>query len=175
MLKQILGMGLAGLVVCASPAALAETYWGAMVQTTEFIPDGYEKLSYTSFSGRFGYETGFLGFEGRLGTSMSKDSGSYYGYESTQINYFGSGLVKLNLTMPDPRVKLYAVGGYSLADLEIGDNSETYDGLTFGGGIELYGTEKTALNLEYMRLLDDEDNGVDIEVNTFSLGIISHF
>lgn len=157
---------LAAVLLTASVAASAEPpnlYWGASFGDYEVNQRdvGGDTSSATDFGLRLGYEFGkFLGVEARAGL----DSGGVGG--NSDVDYAG---VFGRFNLPYEKTNIYLLLGASevRVDGESVDDDE-YDPVAGGIGIELYGSERTAITLEYMSYSDESYSGI-------SLGIKHHF
>ncbi len=162
---------LAGVLLIVPPVGFAETpakYLGVSigghelgVEDHEQVPDHTADL--TNFELRFGYFFGdFLGVELRGGRG---DDGDTSPLESPTLTH-ADAYVRLNLPFED--INIFFLGGASAIsyDHAAGDVSES--GPSAGLGIELYGTDRTALTLSYMTRADDAYEG-------FNIGLMHHF
>lgn len=196
---SIRGLALALSLLALTPSAYAGPYWGFELGESKLNVDmdvasiESTDVSMTGLTARLGYALGdYLGVEARVGFTrdnnwvLRDDTGTRLLAGDIEAEHFESILIKTGFS-PADRVKLYLLGGYSKARIDL-DVSEPYSwspkktlsGASYGVGIEFYGTERTALNLEWIRLLDDkvkidEDVKIDAIFNSVNIGIISHF
>lgn len=140
-------------------------YWG--VSIGEYTADQREvgggTENTTDVGVRLGYHFGdFFGIEGRAGV----DTGGFAGDSDADTAYYG---IFGRFDLPFEKVNVYLLAGASEVtfDSEAVDDDE-YDPVAAGVGIELYGSESTAVSLEYMSYSDDAYSGL-------SLGIKHHF
>ena len=146
----------------APAAALAQQppnlYWG-------LVGGGYktENIAGTRYhmsdiGGRLGYHLNdFLGVELRGGTSVAEGNGP-------EVRY-GAAFGRFDL--PFQKLNVYLLAGVS----ELRFDGETVNSSSEGAagvGIELYGTDRTAVGLEYMSYSNDGYAGL-------SVGITHHF
>ena len=169
----------APLTVVADDAFL---YWGVMVgqaQVKGEIPTG-ESFNYdpTNFTGRLGVELGrILSVEVRAMRS-NKDEDALG--EKLEINYLGNAMVKLNIPFGDiKRVNVYGLAGYSAWKLTADSSGDiahdTYDGASYGVGIDLIGDGVNGLNFEYVRYGDYDENGLSYNLDSASIGYFRRF
>lgn len=122
---------------------------------------------------RVGGESGPLGLEVR--GSVGLDSDTKNGIKYKMDNMYG-GYLKLSAPVAT-NVRPYIIGGYtkvkSTAHVDRGlvtvKKSDTSDGGSWGAGLDLAVSDSLALNLEYMRYLN-QDN---MELSGISLGLRS--
>lgn len=189
-------------LLASVPSAYAGPYWGIELGESKLDVDtiftgigSYDTdVSMTGLTARLGYApSDYLGLEARLGFTrdnnwvLRDDTGTRLMDGEVEVERFASILIKAGFN-PAERVKLYLLGGYSNArlDLETKNPSawsvkKTLSGVSYGAGIEFYGTEHTALNLEWVHILDDDDVKIDSDTkidavfDSVNIGIISHF
>jgi len=165
MIKRVL---LAGLLVIAPPYALAERppqYWGVSLGQFE-LDDAQGNVTDTVNIGlQAGYKfTSYVGLELRGGFESGDTSGAL---DQPDLRY-GGGFVRFDL--PYERVNVYLLlgGGQVSFDRASGDVSES--GPAGGIGIELFGSERSAVSLEYINYSSD-----DITYDGISIGFVHHF
>lgn len=169
----------APLTVVADDAFL---YWGVMVgqaQVKGEIPTG-ESFNYdpTNFTGRLGVELGrILSVEVRAMRSNKDEDAPG---EKLEINYLGNAMVKLNIPFGDiKRVNVYGLAGYSAWKLTADSSGDiahdTYDGASYGVGIDLIGDGVNGLNFEYVRYGDYDENGLSYNLDSASIGYFRRF
>ncbi len=169
----------APLTVVADDAFL---YWGVMVgqaQVKGEIPTG-ENFKYdpTNFTGRLGVELGrILSVEVRAMRSNKDEDAPG---EKLEINYLGNAMVKLNIPFGDiKRVNVYGLAGYSAWKLTADSSGDiahdTYDGASYGVGIDLIGDGVNGLNFEYVRYGDYDENGLSYNLDSASIGYFRRF
>ena len=129
------------------------------------------------FGMRAGREFGnYLAVEGHVVAGLDNDSSQ--GVEIS-IDYLAGIYVRGNMFLWDPRARLYALAGVTHGKIttmafNLTDRTTDTD-LGFGFGFEFYGDERNAVNLEFMRYLDGEEDGESFEIDAFSLGYIHRF
>ncbi len=168
------------LLLFAPLTAVAENpnfYWGVMIGQSQ-VKDAVEEFNPTSVTGRLGFDLSrFLSVEARAMASGSDESALG---TKLEINYLGNASVKLNLPFGDvKRVNLYGLAGYSAWKLtaEVGNltGHDTYDGASYGVGIDLIADGVNGLNFEYVRYGDIDENGVEYTLDTASVGYFRKF
>ena len=166
----------------ATVAADEFLYWGVMfgqAQVKGQDPLG-ANFNYdpTNFTGRLGLELGrILSVEVRAMRSNKDEDAPG---EKLEINYLGNAMVKLNIPFGDvKRVNVYGLAGYSgwkLTRDSGGDIShDTFDGPSFGVGIDLIGDGVNGLNFEYVRYGDYDENGLSYNLDSASIGYFRRF
>lgn len=115
---------------------------------------------------RLGFELGrFLGFEARFGmdTGRTQVGGTHL---DTRM---GAAFARLNL--PFEGVDVYALGGAGRVSFNDGTGRTREEWPAAGLGIELYGSERTAIVFEAVRYEGDDDG----DYKAFTLGFKRHF
>lgn len=116
---------------------------------------------------RLGYELNrFLAFEARFGMDPSATR-----VAGTDIDArMGAGFVRLNL--PLKGVDVYVLGGAGRVSFEDGSGGrDSEDGPAAGLGIELYGSQNTAVVIEGVRYEDDDEG----DYKAYTIGFKHHF
>lgn len=116
---------------------------------------------------RLGYELGrFLAFEARFGMDTGSAKTSAGTYLDTR-----QGAVFARLNLPFEGVDVYALGGAGRVSFndDTGRNAEEWPAA--GLGIELYGSERTAVVLEAVRYEGDDEG----DYKAYTLGFKRHF
>ena len=166
------------LLAFSLPSHAANGYAGLSVGDANYQESG-TSLDALSLTARLGLRLNrFIEFEARLATSSSESTGT----NDFQLVYLAGAYAKLNILAPaSSHFSLYITGGgtyvrathgTSLNPVTDNDSSGSY-----GLGIDLFGNEQTALNLEWMRYGDSKigtaDN--DYTLDILSIGIVHHF
>ncbi len=165
MIKRVL---LAAMLVAAPQGALAERppqYWGVSLGTFELEDPNGNITETTNVGLQAGYKfTSFVGLEARGGFESGETSGAL---DEPELTY-GGGFVRVDI--PYERVNLYVLlgGGQVTYDTASGDVSES--GPAGGVGIELFGSERSAVSLEYINYSSD-----DTTYDGLSIGFVHHF
>ncbi len=173
------------LLLTAPMAAFAADeflYWGVMfgqAQVKGQTPLG-TNFNYdpTNFTGRLGMEFGrFVSLEVRAMRSNKDEDAPG---EKLEINYLGNAMVKLNIPFGDiKRVNVYGLAGYSAWKLTSDSNGDishdTFDGASYGVGIDLIADGVNGLNFEYVRYGDHNENGLDYNLDAASIGYFRRF
>ena len=157
-------------------------YWGVMfgqAQVKGQDPLG-ANFNYdpTNLTGRLGIELGrFLSVEVRaMRSNKDEDTPG----NKLEISYLGNAMVKLKIPFGNvKRVNVYGLAGYSswklTADLAGAVQHDTYDGASYGVGIDLIGDGVNGLNIEYVRYGDYDENGLTYQLDAASIGYFRRF
>lgn len=162
-------IALAAALLAAPGLASAEQpnlYFGAAIGGYEVDQEdvGGDVDDATNLDFRLGYHLfDFIGVEARAGGNTGGVSGDSSAPDTRYVGVFG------RFDIPFEKVNVYLLVGASEVELdgETVDDDE-YDPVAGGLGIELYGSERTAITLEYMSYSDNAYSGVN-------LGIKYHF
>ncbi|MCU7929188.1 MAG: porin family protein [Candidatus Thiodiazotropha sp. (ex Codakia rugifera)] len=166
-------------IVCAewfadSSGIEGSNYFGLIVASPQYKEDD----SNADFRGaglilRGGHEfNDFFAVEGHLGL-FSEDT---INGDTHQIDYLASIFARGNLFLFDSRARVYALGGLTRFSGDVpGFNGVDETSLGYGLGIELYGHERNALTLEWIRYADDDIRNVDYKVESINLGYLHRF
>ncbi|NIP71741.1 MAG: porin family protein [Gammaproteobacteria bacterium] len=156
--------------------ARSEPYAGILAGQFDYEETGIE-LNMVGATGRIGYQLApWLGVEARYGASGSDTSGGL----EFEIDSVASALAKFSWGLPgDPRIRLYALAGQSQVEMSATLGSVTVsdddDGSSYGVGVELYGAERDAINIEWVRYLDIDDNGIEYTIDHWGIGYVHWF
>lgn len=143
-------------------------YWGASLgeyRSDKKATDSGTTENTTDLGLRLGYHfSDFLGVEARAGFDVSDvSSGSSVNSNAEYVAVFG------RFDLPYEKTNIYLLLGASEVRIDKDDlDSDDFDPIAGGIGIELYGSERTAVTLEYMSYSEDAHSG-------WSLGIKRHF
>lgn len=146
----------APMLAHAEPPGL---YWGVSFggYEADLRESGGTADSATNLGGRLGFHlSDFIGIEARGGF----DTGGFAGENDTGTTY---AAVMARFDLPFEKVNVYFLAGAS--EVRIDDesvDSDDYDPVAAGIGIELYGSERSAISLEYMNYSDGAYTGVSI-------------
>ena len=160
---------LAAALLAAPGLASAEPpdlYFGASMGGYEVdqINVGGDKNSATNLEFRLGFDVSdWIGVEARGGGNTGGVSGDSSAPKTRYLGVFG------RFNIPFEKANVYVLAGAS--EVEVRGESvddDVYDPIAGGIGIELYGSERTAISLEYMSYSDDAYSGIN-------LGIKYHF
>lgn len=167
----------------APAAAQAEgLYFGGNYSAFQFTDDSIddEIIKPDGVVLRLGIEpTRVFGLEARGGIGLQSDEREFNGGSlEFELDELYGGYAKLGIPLGDA-VTPYAIGGYtrvegSASATVLGvtaSGSETWEDESWGGGLDVNLSESLALNLEYMRYLDKEDQ----ELSAVSVGFRSAF
>jgi hypothetical protein len=166
MMKRIF---LAGVIAATPQLALAErtpSYWAVSLGQFEFTDVNDNVFDTTNLGVQGGYQfLPWLGAELRYGGQAASSDNAL---DSTAINY-GGGFVRFDV--PYKRTNVYVVAGVGGVGYEDADGNSDSDAALAGGvGVELYGTQQSAVKLEFMSY-----SGDDVEYRGVSLGFVHHF
>jgi hypothetical protein len=161
------------LIMCVLSAAVIST---ASFAQTSFTPPSYGAATYSSIKdddvslgaigvkiGAFANENASFELRGQFGAKDDTIHSSGITIDIEVDTVFGAyGRFGGFLT---PTVYPYAILGYTMLDYNVkgtdGTSSASFDGdfssASFGFGVDIYANKTTAINLEYMRLIDDQD------------------
>lgn len=162
---------LAAALLTAPGFAWAEPpnlYWGVTLgeyRSDKLATDSGTTDHTTDLGLRLGYHfSDFIGVEARAGFDVSDTtSGSSINSDAEYAAVFG------RFDLPYERVNIYLLAGVSEVRIDKNEvDSDDFDPIAGGIGIELYGSERTAVTLEYLSYSDDAHSGL-------SLGIKHHF
>lgn len=98
----------------------------------------------------------------------------HYGFDGTGGDEpnLREGAVFGRLQLPYERVNVYALAGAGRVGGDFGEGRETETGPAMGLGIDLFGTERTAVALEYVHYQVGDD---DRDYKAVTLGLKHHF
>ena len=114
----------------------------------------------------------FFGIEGRLGYSTRQNNRLDALHDEL---YYGGVFGRFKL--PFQRLNMFALAGVGGVQLDIDDDAADVFGIndrygdigaSWGVGVELFGSDRVALTLDYMSYADNQYDG-------FSLGFVHHF
>ncbi|MGD8911593.1 MAG: outer membrane beta-barrel protein [Candidatus Thiodiazotropha sp.] len=151
-----------------------DRYFGIMASSPQYKEDD----SSTSFRAagllvRGGKEFNkFLAAEGQFGV-FGKDNVDGIQY---QIEYQFSIFARGNLPLENGRIRPYGLLGFTRFSGELPGLSNVDDtGMGFGLGIELYGDDRNAVTLEWIRYADGDVNNVDYKLESANIGYVHRF
>ena len=151
-MRKLLGgltLGL-GLLAGTAQADVARLYYGIGVSDGTVELDGADddERSLGTVNATIGVQLlDFVGLELELGAASDQPDSLF----SEPMVQYQAAMLKLGFRWD--RVALYALGGQARFDVdeELGE-SDGDSGTAVGGGINLFGNEKTALNLHVLRI-----------------------
>ncbi len=157
-------------------AQAEEYYYGLMLGNNTYEESG-SKISVGAVSGKLGYRyNDWLSAEvhGGLSGGGSANSIDY------DLNWLTGAYVKLSWSaVEDGRIQLYALGGFSAAEMEFAGTTAVYtssvSGASFLVGIDLLANRNHGVFLQMGRYLDGQWSGTDYTLDGMSLGYISNF
>lgn len=175
----------AGVVVVALPlTAMADgLYVGANYSRLQYVNDDIdddEMVEPDAITLRVGIEPEeWLGLEVRGAVGLDEDTESVAGAElSFELDELYGAYAKLGLPMGE-MVMPYAIAGYTRVkgegSITIGgvsaSESDDWEDESYGAGLDINVSDTVALNLEYMRYLDDGPE----ELSAIGVGLRSAF
>jgi len=85
--------------------------------------------------------------------------------------------VMLHLNRRYESINTYLAIGGSLATMTMAApaGEESFSGLAYGVGIELYGSKNTAISFQWLRRIIFDDTASESELDAVQIGIIHHF
>lgn len=119
----------------------------------------------------------FIAVESQLGVAYAsiEESAGGNSLSANSLVYYGSIYLRGNVRFDT--FTFFAMAGYTYLqnDFEISsnialfniDDSESFDDVSYGAGVDLYGNGTTALSLKWMRIIDMGDQG---ELDAWMLG-----
>ena len=135
--------------------------------------DNVGRLESTDVGFRAGYDFHrFFGIEGRAGYSTGQNGNLRSLHDEL---YYGGVFGRFKL--PFQRLNLYALAGVGGVQLELDDDdadalgvNDKYGdiGASWGVGVELFGSDRVAITLDYMSYANNQYDG-------FSFGFVHHF
>lgn len=152
-------------------ANASDAHWFVDLNAWQFDQSGGDDL--TGLALDLGYDlNNYFTLQTRAGRTESTDVGANLDY---RIDYYLGAYLRFNLRYN--HLTVYALGGYSYfkeggsAVQGAGVKDSEYGGAG-GMGLALFGSEDTAITLEYLRhVLADSDQ----DVNTIHVGLLHHF
>lgn len=173
--------------VYADGYAQGNGYFGMAASGVNFARTGTLTNTYDSYgyTAELGYGGEFMALEVRVGTGgMSYlDSNGL----SLQAQRFSAAYLRLNFPFDEGKVNFYLLGGYASVNvkgtLSGASATATFNGPSYGAGLELYGSRTAALYVEYVSYLNQQKftnatlglAGDKFDIRSTSLGIVFHF
>lgn len=181
MIRTMMGVILA--CVIALPAWGAESdssgplYFGVAISGALYRDDRSDVPDFNMAGGtlKIGYDIiPWVAIEAHTGSTID-DSEKHNGEKmEARLEWFTSLYGRINLLTG--KIRPYLLLGYTRAKFNSNADSDValpnqVNDFSYGGGIELYGNQSTALSLEFIRVADKSNYRIDIA----SLGIVHHF
>ena len=178
MSKKFLPLSTILLLLFSLPSYAANGYAGLSVGDANYQESG-TSLDVLSLTARLGLRLNrFIEFETRLATSSSASNGT----NDFQLVYLAGAYAKLNLLSPaSSHFSAYIIGGGTYVRARHGTSlnpvTDTDSSGAYGLGIDLFGNERTALNLEWMRYGEGKIGTAnnDYTFDILSIGLVHHF
>ncbi|MAY35250.1 MAG: hypothetical protein CMN84_04020 [Spongiibacteraceae bacterium] len=161
----------AGFGVFLAQAAVAKSYLGLSYAFFETeLESGGISVDFDTPTIQFALGHQFnenLGAEFRVGLGADEDSS--FGLDVEISDYFALYL-KPTLPLSDT-LSLYALLGVAktTVDTSFGDDDDS--DISYGFGFSADANSEVSFFAEYVSLYDDSDDGVDVEINGFNLGV----
>jgi len=172
------GLLLAAAILLSLPfsAQAEEYYYGLMLGNNTYEESG-TKISSGAVSGKLGYrDNEWLSAEvhGGLSGGGSANSIDY------DLNWMTSAFAKLTWSaVDDGRIQLYALVGFSAAEMEFTSATAIYtttvNGPSLLVGVDLFANRNHGIFFQAGRYLDGTLSGSDYTLDGISLGYISNF
>lgn len=170
------------LAVSGTAAAVqGHAYWGIAYMHSNFDfnagasyhPEGaVAKLGYDLIGQRIAVE---------LHVGGTRDARATIGGVDTKlsISYAAAAFLRYNVVATDD-FRLYAMGGYGYDKIHYqfpgAVYNDTSSGPAYGVGMELYGSQTGAIDIEYLRYIKDGSlNGAKYQLNSLNIGYVHHF
>ena len=140
-------------LLAGAVAVQAEMYAGAQVNLMKIDRGAVSDAQLSALTVRGGMVLHELvSAELRLGAGLSDDS---YRNIDVENDFFYGAYARL--TPPELKaVQPYLIGGYGYVENDINGTTQRDDGSSYGGGIDLGVGQHSTLNVEYLRLVDND-------------------
>ncbi len=154
--------------------------WGAGLWSVSYSPDQGNSFNMKGVMARAAYEISReLAVEAHIGTTDDDQSTTFGGAVpvSLRINVLAGVFAKYSWVHEETRgwARLYGLLGASFVDVEAEAQSTTANdndtGLSYGVGVDLFGSDRTAIVLEWVRYLDKSNFTID----TPMVGVVRRF
>ncbi len=175
---------LAALLAVSGTASAVEGdfYWGLAYMHGNYDFDSGATYHPEGAVAKLGYDLigQRIAFEVHL--ASSRDDRKNIGGIDTRLSltYLTAAFLRYNIVARD-NFRLYAMGGYGRAKVHyevtgVGTKNDTSSGAAYGVGMELYGNEHGAINIDYLRYVKDADiSGAKFQINSVNIGYVHHF
>lgn len=155
------------LLVASSPllAATPQNYFGITASDAQLESQSGGEFDGGSLGAKLGYSLNrWLDIELHTGADFFSDQDDF---NKLEVGYVASFM---KLKLPYERVNIYGLIGLALVGADYGSAfDDTFSDGAFGFGVELYGTQRTALNIEFSQL------GTDDKYKLMGIGFIHRF
>lgn len=164
-------------IFAESSGISGNSYFGVNLQGLRYSEDPEFNAHETGLGFRLGREFGnYLAVEGHVGIGLDNDTSM--GVE-VGVDYLAGVYLRGNMFLWDPRARVYGLVGVTygkVTSLAFGlSDTNTDTEMGYGIGFEFYGDSRNAINLEFMRYMDGEEDGDDYELDAFNLGYTHRF
>ena len=140
-------------LLAGAVAVQAEMYAGAQVNLMKIDRGAVSDAELTALTLRGGMVLHELvSAELRLGAGLSDDS---YRNIDVENDFFYGAYARLTPPLEGP-LQPYLIGGYGYVENEINGTTQRDDGSSYGGGFDLGVGQHSTLNVEYLRLVDND-------------------
>lgn len=155
------------MLVASSPllAATPQNYFGISFNDTQLETQASGEFDGGSLSAKLGYSINrWLDVEMQLGADSFSDQDDF---NQLEVGYIASFM---KLKLPYERINVYGLVGLAIVGADFGDSyNDTFSDGAYGFGVELYGTDRTALNIEFSQL------GMDDKYKSMGIGFVHRF
>ncbi len=164
-------------VFADSSGISGNSYFGVFVSGLRYEEDAFDAHE-VGAGLRLGYEfNNYFAVEGHVTAGLTNDE--VFGVMDIGVDYLASAYLRGNIFLWDPQARLYGLIGVTHGKITAEafgiSDSLTDTEMSYGLGFELYGNSRNAINLEFIRYMDGEDDGVDYDVDAFNLGYTHRF
>lgn len=160
----------AALLLCsAAPLAaydLPDWHAGVHYADAQFSPDGAGEENVNDLNFKLGMAINpGLSVEAHFGTDVASDSeNNDSGDGATYLAAFARKDIRLE------RVNFFGLLGAAAGNADYGNNfDDSFAGLAFGAGVELFGSPRTAVSLQFVQY------GTDDSYKTIGAGLVHYF
>lgn len=171
-LHKLLLAGFVSLCCANSQAADAgSSFLGVMGGSMRYQEDSLDNnLELPALAGRAGYDFNhWFGVEGRAGAAFENQTEVCGVDVESRIPHFISALARVGWRSTNVGVGAYGLAGYSQAKVEAEAHAlgttfrtdETAEDFSYGGGVEVFFSERNGMNVEYIRYLDKSESKLE--------------
>ncbi|MCG8394652.1 MAG: porin family protein [Pseudomonadales bacterium] len=151
--KHCMAGGVLAAGVLAATIVQAQPYVGAQAGMMKIDRGQVSDATLTGLTLRGGLVLHeLLSAEVRVGKAVGDDS---YRNVDVENDFYYGAYARLTPPLAGP-VQPYLIGGYSYVENDFNGNTLRDDGESYGGGFDLGMEEHLSMNLEYLRLVDND-------------------